>query len=29
MKENVKGHVLALLTICVWGTTFIADEGSY
>ena len=26
MKENVKGHVLALFTICVWGTTFIATK---
>ena len=25
-EENVKGHVLALFTICVWGTTFIATK---
>lgn len=26
MKENAKGHLLALFTICVWGTTFIATK---
>lgn len=26
MKENAKGHFLALFTICVWGTTFIATK---
>ncbi len=26
MKENAKGHLLALFTICVWGNTFIATK---
>lgn len=26
MKEDIKGHILALFTICVWGTTFIATK---
>lgn len=26
MNEEVKGHVLAMLTIFIWGTTFVSTK---